>query len=757
MKVNVLKARVKLFSALFVSRDDAYIEWRNGTPVAVRERLSDEVVRDHLTGKRRIGTYFLKSGDCMTPKLAFDVDKKSRKLVNRIVKRLRDCGATPYVERSKSKGFHIWIFFNKAIPAWRARSFAQTILHGVDGSKVEIFPKQNRGTDLGFGLALPLFKPDVWKNRTAFLDSDFHPVPDQFAHLRSIRRTFRKKVRKAVRTARVGRVELTARPRMTESDSAGVLRKPGRNNELFKIAARMRDMGLGEAEILTTLKKVNEIRCKPLLEEKELVEIASNACRYGKSPKKGERKTDLVAIAKNVNLFRTSDDHCYGVIEMDGHRETWRLREKHFTNWLASSYYREFGTIPSAKDLGAAIDVLEGRARFDGPQRRVYIRVAEKAGAVYVDLCDKTWRAIKITSKGWRIIKNPLVRFRRAAGMHPLPVPVSGGSVDELRPFLNVRSEKDFKLLVGWLLSTLNPRGPYPVLLIQGEAGCAKSTTSRVLRRLVDPNKCPLRAEPREARDLMIAATNSRCVVFDNISNLRPWLSDNFCRLATGGGFAVRKNYSDDQEMLFESANPILLNGIDGVVSRGDLLDRCVVIYLPVIRDQNRKPEKEFWNDFEKAQGRIFGALLNAVSMALRRFDKVKMNEAPRMADFAKWVIAAEPALKWPPGSFLDSYRSNRKSANRMALDSSPILEHLRTLVIRHGFIGTASQLLLRLQNIAKDRAKDPYFPKYAKALSSHLRRIAPNLRADDFEIEFDIKTPGGNSRKLIKIAYHIS
>ncbi len=466
--------------------------------------------------------------------------------------------------------------------------------------------------------------------------------------------------------------------------------------------------------------------------------------------------TDLVAIAKGVDLFHTADDFCYGAIELDGHRETWRLREKHFTNWLASVYYRKTGTVPSGKDLGAAIDVLEGRARFDGPQRRVHIRVAERGGAVYVDLCDKRWRAVKITSKGWRIVNSPRVHFRRAPGMQPLPVPVSGGSVDELRPFLNVRSGRDFKLIVGWLLSTFNPRGPYPVLLIQGEAGCAKSTTSRMIRRLVDPNKCPLRAEPREARDLMIAATNARCVVYDNISNLRPWLSDSFCRLATGGGFAVRKNYSDDQEMLFESANPILLNGIDGVVSRGDLLDRCVVIYLPVISDQNRKPEKQFWGDFEKVQGRIFGALLDALCMALKRFKKVRLAELPRMADFTRWVTAAEPALKWPSGSFLASYKSNRRFANRMALESSPIVDQLRKLVIRHEFVGTASELLSKLQTIAGERAKGRYFPKYAKGLSSHLRRIAPNLRADGFEIEFDIRTPGGNSRKHIKIGYPI-
>jgi Bifunctional DNA primase/polymerase, N-terminal len=473
---------------------------------------------------------------------------------------------------------------------------------------------------------------------------------------------------------------------------------------------------------------------------------------------KHKRTTDLVAITRDLKLFHTADDCCYAVIEMDGHRETWRLREKHFTNWLAKRYFRESGgSVVSAKDLAAVIDVLEGQARFDGPQRRVYIRVAERRGAIYIDLCDKAWRAIKITSKCWRIVKNPPVRFRRTAGMLPLPVPTSGGSIEELRPFLNVRSEKHFKLIVGWLLSNFNPRGPYPVLLIQGEAGCAKSTASRLLRRLVDPNKCSLRAEPRETRDLMIAAANARCVVFDNISNLRPWLSDSFCRLATGGGFAVRKNYSDDQEMLFESANPILLNGIDGVVSRGDLLDRCIVIYLPVIPDQNRKPEKQFWSDFEKAQGRIFGALLDAVSMALKRLSKVKLAEVPRMADFTKWVTAAEPALGWLQGSFLESYKANRKSANSMALDSSPIVDQLRKLVIRHEFKGTASALLLSLRDLAGDRARDPYFPKYAKALSSHLRRIAPNLRADGFEIEFDIKTPGGNSRKLIRIAYPIS
>ena len=72
-----------------------------------------------------------------------------------------------------------------------------------------------------------------------------------------------------------------------------------------------------------------------------------------------------------------------------------------------------------------------------------------------------------------------------------------------------------------------------------GEQGSAKSTFSAVLRSLLDPNTAPLRALPREDRDLFIAANNGHVLTFDNVSGLRGWLSDTLCRLATGGGFGL--------------------------------------------------------------------------------------------------------------------------------------------------------------------------------------------------------------------------
>ncbi len=193
--------------------------------------------------------------------------------------------------------------------------------------------------------------------------------------------------------------------------------------------------------------------------------------------------------------------------------------------------------------------MIEAKAHFDAPERVVHVRVGGLDDRLYLDLGDEAWRAVEIDATGWRVIDNPPVRFRRAAGMQPLPMPVPGGSVETLRSFLNVQSDADFVLVVAWALACLRNRGPYPVIVLSGEQGSAKSTFSAILRALLDPNTAPLRALPREDRDLFIAASNGHVLAFDNVSGLPAWISDTLCRLATGGGFAVRQLYTDQDEV----------------------------------------------------------------------------------------------------------------------------------------------------------------------------------------------------------------
>src|SRR6476646_10954949 len=146
--------------------------------------------------------------------------------------------------------------------------------------------------------------------------------------------------------------------------------------------------------------------------------------------------------------------------------------------------------------------------------------------------------------------------------MLALPEPRPGGSIEALRPMLNLADRNDFVLVVAWLLASLRPVGPYPLLAVSGEQGSAKTVLSKLLRALIDPNIASVRALAREQRELSIAANNSHLLAFDNLSVLPAWLSDALCRLASGGSFALRRLFTDDEEVLFQAERPILLNGI---------------------------------------------------------------------------------------------------------------------------------------------------------------------------------------------------
>lgn len=443
-----------------------------------------------------------------------------------------------------------------------------------------------------------------------------------------------------------------------------------------------------------------------------------------------------MGLAGEIELFSTPRQEAYVALESGGHRETWPLRTKPFKTWLARRYYHTHHGAPGSQALQDALAVLEGKALFEGGVHEVAVRVAEHEGAVYLDLADEHWQAIRIDAEGWQVVANPPVRFRRAPGMRPLATPVQGGSLRELREYVNVTDE-DWPLLVGWLLASLRGRGPYPALVCHGEQGTCKTTTQKVLRELVDPNELDVRSQPRDERDLMIAARNGHVLAFDNLSHLPDWLSDAFCRIATGGGLSTRALYSDFDETLFQARRPLALNGIAEIALNGDLLDRSLILYLPRVRQHQRRKEESFWAEFGPRRGRLLGALLDAVVTGLRRSGTFQLRELPRMADFAYWVSACEPALGWERETFLQAYGVNRAGAVALSLEASLLSEPVKQ-VAAAGFIGTATELLSRLDGqVEEETRRKKEWPKNASALGGQLRRLAPNLRAAGLTVEW--------------------
>jgi hypothetical protein len=473
----------------------------------------------------------------------------------------------------------------------------------------------------------------------------------------------------------------------------------------------------------------------------------------GETGGRGPTQADiLIDLAQTAELFHAPDGTGFADLDINGHRETWPIRAKGFRRWLARRFFEATGGAPSSEALQSALNVIEAKAHFDAPERTVHVRIGGFDGRLYLDLGDETWRAVEIDATGWRVIDNPPVRFRRAAGMQALPAPVAGGSVEALRSFLNVRSDADFVLVIAWTLACLRNRGPYPVMVLSGEQGSAKSTFSAILRALLDPNTAPLRALPREDRDLFIAASNGHVLAFDNVSGLPAWISDTLCRLATGGGFAVRQLYSDQDEVLFDAARPVLLNGIEDIVTRPDLADRALFLTLEPIPEERRRPEQELWAAFEAERPRILGALLDAVAKGLAMLPHTRLDRLPRMADFALWATACETAL-WPAGTFWSAYCGNRDEAVEGVIDADPIAAAVRAVMAaRTEWTGTASELLGALAELAGERiAKSKAWPDSPRALAGRLRRAATFLRKIGIEIGFERE--GRARTRIIRIA----
>lgn len=453
------------------------------------------------------------------------------------------------------------------------------------------------------------------------------------------------------------------------------------------------------------------------------------------------------ANVDDLELWKTPTGEPYVTIRTKGHFEHWPIASSTFRNYLAYAHYKAEGKAPANTALDDKRRMLEGVARFEGDTHPVFSRIASIGRTLYLDLGREDWQAVAITSEGWQMVSHPPARFRRSHAMQALPEPERHpDGINLLRSFLNVESEDDFRMLVAWVLGCFHPKGPYPILILSGEQGSAKSTTAQTLRDLIDPASPSTRSTPNSEQDLVIAAMHNHVLSFDNLSTIRPAMADAFCRIATGGGFGTRKLHTDSDEVLFNATRPCLLNGIPDLAARPDLADRAIGIHLPAIAPSKRKSLGAFNRDFTKAKPFILGALLDAVSHALGQIDSVSLPESPRMADFAKWVVAAEPALGWPQGAFLDSYGANRAKSDQAAVESNPVALAILSLMDgRTLWSGTATELKQTLRERFPVLTEDSHsFPRSEARFGNALRRVQPVLRRQGITTTFSREGKAG-------------
>lgn len=465
--------------------------------------------------------------------------------------------------------------------------------------------------------------------------------------------------------------------------------------------------------------------------------------------------TLLIDIGSLFTLFHDNRGDCYAIIYNQQKKLVYRLQGHEFISFLRECYFQRWQTGVNDKNIQEALDTLKAKAKFDGQQHPVYRRIAKQAHAIYVDLNNHHGEAIEIKATGWQVIQNPPVHFLQSQYAHALPTPTCGGDINRLWQYLNVRQE-DKVLIWAWLLACLKPTPPYPLLLLHGSQGSGKSSASKIIKRIIDPNAGESTQTPKDERNLIAYALNHHLLCFDNNSYIDNELSDYLCRIASGASISVRKLYTDADELIYNLARPILINGISNNIHRGDLLERTITVELQSLEETNRRTETNIFRAFETDLPFILGALYDDAANAIASFQKVKPKALPRMADFAKWVIAAElTSNSFSPNDFMTAYQNNILDNAKANLAENPLALALQTLIHQWvqqkltGWKGTASELLYKLNqltNIPDSCKRAQQWPKDHRALGKALERLIPEFKKTGTHIQ-RIRT--GNERLI--------
>ncbi|MDA1127247.1 MAG: hypothetical protein O2913_00925 [Chloroflexi bacterium] len=474
----------------------------------------------------------------------------------------------------------------------------------------------------------------------------------------------------------------------------------------------------------------------------------------GDAPKKPNVGGLLLNLARKsgAKVFLDSGSGEYYIAPNADGTQVWRLNSTESERWLTRLWLQSQDN-PAPRDLIKTALFNLGALAEDAESIALNVRVAWKDGLLWYDLGKE---AVCMSPEGSAIVESPPILFKRFPHQMDQITPGFPGDFNLIDKYLPVEPGSTESLLLKvWLLSCLSPDGPRAIMDLAGPEGSGKSTTSRVMKRVLDPSLVPTIRRLKDLRALQQHLAQTWALFADNLDGIGGETSDLLAAAVTGDADFRRKLYTDQEAQIFQYRRVLCLSGIAHTAERPDLLDRVLLVTLSRINE--RQDEATFWDEFDSDLPRIIGGAFELLSKAVGILPDVSIPRRFRMADFAKWGYAIAEASGWGGNKFLAAYEQNIGRQKDEAVSASLVAQAVLAFMDdRTEWEGTPTSLKELLDGIARDSFgieptdRRSGWPQDAPRMSKELFKMGATLAAN--QIEVSQPTRGGTRGRLIRL-----
>lgn len=431
------------------------------------------------------------------------------------------------------------------------------------------------------------------------------------------------------------------------------------------------------------------------------------------------------------------------------------VESKEFEKWLNYRLLKD-DIMLEGKYFSMVLKAAISKATYEGKEITTFQRIARKNEVIYYDLNNSNSEIVKVTTDGFSIERNGTnVPFLQNSTMLEQVKPKLDAEIEDvsrIKKYVTL-NETDYKLFLILLITSFIEDISHPLLIINGSQGSAKSTLTRIYKKIVDPTIVEISAMPHKKEDLTLQLEHEYTCCFDNLVSIKNDVSNIMCMAITGGAHAKRKLYTNSDMVIYSFRRCIVLNGISWLSSQSDLLDRSIIVNLDRIKDQDRKTDEKIFNGFKQDLPYILGGIFKTLSKAMEIQPDLKVENLPRLADFGTWGYAVAEVLGIGGEEFLKLYKDNQTNITREILFSNPVAYALFEFMkkrLKHEC--SIEQLYTELCDIADTKninKNDTMWARSPAYLSRRLNQLKVNLEQE--KIFFDIKNVGSHKQIVLE------